>query len=142
MARSDFCFFHPLRVRYSEIDGQGIVFNAHYLTYMDVAFTEYFRRLGLDYKQLAREGRMDMAVVKTTLEFKASAFFDEVLEIGVRVSRIGNTSYTVDFEIYKERSDMLVLKGQTVYVNYNPATRSTEQVPDFFRCAVERIENA
>lgn len=139
--RSDFRFFHPLRVRYSEIDGQGIVFNAHYLTYMDVAITEYLRHLGLDYKQLAREGKMDMALVKTTLEFKAPAFFDEVLEIGVRVSRIGNTSYTVDFEIYKEHSEELVLKGQTVYVNYNPATRSAEPVPDFFRTAVESFEN-
>ncbi|MDK2887626.1 MAG: acyl-CoA thioester hydrolase [Thermoanaerobacter sp.] len=138
--RSDFRFFHRLRVRYSEIDGQGIVFNAHYLTYLDVAITEYFRHLGLDYNQLAREGKMDMVLVKTTLEFKAPAFFDEVLEIGVRITHIGNKSFTVDFEIYKENSEVLVLKAETVYVNYNTATRSTQPVPGFFRSIVENFE--
>ncbi|SHF54625.1 acyl-CoA thioester hydrolase [Desulfofundulus australicus DSM 11792] len=138
--RSDFRFFHRLRVRYSEIDGQGIVFNAHYLTYLDVAITEYFRHLGLDYNQLAREGKMDMVLVKTTLEFKTPAFFDEVLEIGVRITHIGNKSFTVDFEIYKENSELLVLKAETVYVNYNTATRSTQPVPGFFRSIVENFE--
>ena len=47
MSRSDFSFFHPLRVRWAEADMQGIVFNGHYLTYFDVAFTEYFRAAGL-----------------------------------------------------------------------------------------------
>lgn len=138
--RTAFRFFHQLRVRYSEVDAQGIVFNAHYLTYLDVAITEYFRYLGFDYKQLAQEGKMDMALVKTCLEFKAPAFFDEVLEIGVRVSNIGNKSYTVNFEIYKKESDALVLKGQTVYVNYNPVKQTAEPVPDFFRAAVEKFE--
>lgn len=138
--RSDFRFFYPLRVRYAEIDGQGIVFNAHYLTYLDVAITEYFRHLGMDYKQLANEGKMDMALVKTTLEFKSPAFFDDILDIGVRVSSMGNKSYTVDFEVYKESSDLLVLKAQTIYVNYNPKTRKAEPLPSFFRSAIDSFE--
>src|SRR5438445_12442479 len=48
MSREQFWFFHPFRVRYSEIDGQGIVFNVHYLTYFDTTITEYFRALGYD----------------------------------------------------------------------------------------------
>ena len=48
MSREQFWFFHPFRVRYSEIDGQGVVFNAHYLTYFDTTITEYFRALGYD----------------------------------------------------------------------------------------------
>ena len=46
--RDQFRFFHPFRVRYSEIDGQGVLFNAHYLTYYDTAITEFFRALGYD----------------------------------------------------------------------------------------------
>ena len=48
MSREQFWFSHPFRVRYSEIDGQGVVFNAHYLTYFDTTITEYFRALGYD----------------------------------------------------------------------------------------------
>ncbi|MDI6812183.1 MAG: thioesterase family protein [Desulfitobacteriaceae bacterium] len=136
-----FHFICPLRVRYSEIDGQGIVFNAHYLTYMDVAITEYLRNLGFDYKALAASGTMDMALVKTTLEYKASAFFDDLLAIGVRISALGRSSYTVDFEIFRDSSDEVILKAQTIYVNYNAAARAAEPIPEFFREAVERFEN-
>ncbi|MBC2722399.1 thioesterase family protein [Desulfosporosinus sp.] len=135
--RSDFRFFHRLRVRYSEVDWQGIVFNAHYLTYLDVAVTEYFRTIGLDYKQLAQEGKMDMALVKTTLEYKSSAMFDDELDIGVRISHVGNTSYNAEFEIYKTGLEDLVLIAQTIYVNYNPVKRKSEPVPDFFRSLVQ-----
>jgi len=58
MAREDFAFFHTLRVRWSEVDMQSIVFNGHYLNYFDVAFTEYWRHTGLpNVLQQAREGR-------------------------------------------------------------------------------------
>ena len=138
--RCDFHFFHRLRVRYSEVDWQGIVFNAHYLTYLDVAVTEYFRNLRIDYKRLAQEGKMDMALVKTTLEFRSSAMFDDELEIGTRISNMGNKSYCVDFEIYKTDLDDLVFSAKTIYVNYNPLKRRAEPVPDFFRSLVRTFE--
>ncbi len=138
--RSDFRFFHRLRIRYSEVDWQGIVFNAHYLTYMDVAVTEYFRSMRIDYKRLAQEGKMDMAVVKTTLEFKSSAMFDEELEIGTRISNMGNTSYSVEFEIYKMGLEDLIFRAQTIYVNYNIVKRRAEPVPEFFRSVVQNFE--
>ncbi|MGE4274353.1 MAG: acyl-CoA thioesterase [Desulfitobacterium sp.] len=138
--RDDFCFFHRLRVRYSEIDWQGIVFNAHYLTYLDVAITEYFRNIGLDYKQLAQEGKMDMALVKTTLEYKSPAMFDDPLEIGVRIPHVGKTSYTADFGIFQASSENLVLTAQTIYVNYDSIKRQSVPVPDFFRTTVQAFE--
>jgi len=52
--KKEFNFLHTLRVRYAEIDGQSIVFNAHYLTYISVAILEYFRNLDLDYMELAK----------------------------------------------------------------------------------------
>jgi acyl-CoA thioester hydrolase len=138
--KSDFRFFHTLRVRYSEIDGQGIVFNAHYMTYADVGIVEYFRFLGLDIVELARDGVMDIALVKSTLNFKASAGFDDLLEIGVRVSRLGNSSFTVDFEMFKPSRDEPIVGVQSVYVNYNEATRSSAPLPDVFVSAVKKAE--
>mgnify|MGYP001822445374 FL=1 len=63
MARRDFSFSHRFRVRYSEIDGQGIVFNAHYLTYFDTAITEYFRWLPYDYKAETKRSGHDFHTV-------------------------------------------------------------------------------
>ena len=139
--RSDFNYFHTLRVRYAEIDGQGIVFNSHYLTYADVAVTEYFRFIGLDYLELVKENKMDIALVKAALDFKGSALFDDVLEVGVRVSRLGKASFDVDFEIFQESREEVLVHIQSVYVNYNAATRSSAPLPDFFISAVKKVES-
>jgi len=69
MAIRDFQFFYPFRVRYSEIDGQKVVFNAHYLTYFDTAITEYLRWLPIDYKQYIKETGCDFHTVRTLVEY-------------------------------------------------------------------------
>ncbi|MGA7330074.1 MAG: thioesterase family protein [Rhodomicrobium sp.] len=102
--RSEFWFFFPLRVRYAEVDQQGIVFNAHYLTYFDVGITEYFRALGYDYtSQPARTGT-DFHVVKSLVEYKAPVRFDEEIEVAVRTARLGRTSLTFGQTRYSERA--------------------------------------
>ena len=68
MTRDQFWFFHPFRVRYSEIDGQGVLFNAHYLTFYDTTITEYFRALGYDQYADAQKTGMDFHVVKAVVE--------------------------------------------------------------------------
>ena len=52
MARSDYTFFYPFRIRYSEIDGQSIVYNSHYLTFFDTAIIEYLEAIGYDYTHI------------------------------------------------------------------------------------------
>ena len=71
ISREQFWFFHPFRVRYSEIDGQHVVFNAHYLTYFDTTITEYFRALGYDQYADAQTTGVDFHVVKSLIEYKA-----------------------------------------------------------------------
>jgi len=88
----DFEFFHGLRVRWAEVDPQGIVFNAHYLTYADVAFTEYMRTIGFPYPDGLQALGTDLFAVSASLDYQGSARFDDELEIGVRVERIGRTS--------------------------------------------------
>ena len=77
MARSDFSFFFPFRVRYSEVDGQMIVFNAHYLTYFDTAITEYFRALPYDYRAQVELTGEDYHTVKTLVEYQGMIRFDD-----------------------------------------------------------------
>lgn len=137
--KSDFRFSHKLRVRFAETDAQKIVFNGNYLTYYDVAWTEYFRALGLDYKTLIAGG-VDTVLARTTMEFKSPAEFDEWLEVGVRVSAIGNTSLTFDFEIYAQNDGRLVGTAQSLYVCVDPKTLTKMRVPDDLRRRIAEAE--
>ena len=93
MARSDFKFAWPFRVRYSEVDGQMIVFNAHYLTYFDTAITEYFRALPYDYRAQVELTGEDFHTVRTLVEYQQPIAFDEDIEVCVRTARLGRWRY-------------------------------------------------
>ena len=137
--KNDFRFYHQLRVRFAETDMQGIVFNGNYLTYYDVAWTEYFRALGLQWKDLIDMGA-DTVLARTEMEFKAPARFDEVLEIYTRVSRIGNASVTFEFEIYGQGDDRLIGTASSLYVCIDPQTLRPVRVPDALRAALAEFE--
>lgn len=129
MARADFPFFFPFRVRYAEVDGQMIVFNAHYLTYFDTAITEYFRVLPYDYQgQVARTGE-DYHTVKTLVEYDAPIRFDDEIEVGVRTARIGRTSLTFGLEIHPQGRDERLASGEVVWVNTNQTTHRPAPLP-------------
>ncbi len=141
MPKGDFKFKTPVRVRWMEGDAQGIVFNGAYLGYLEIAQAEYFRNLGFSIYRIARAGYFDSAVVKTTLEFKAPAHIDQMLELHTRVSRIGNTSLTLEVEIYPEDSDRLLTTIQSVYVGgFIAETGKTQPVPPEIRALVDHFE--
>ncbi|HEX8185188.1 MAG TPA: thioesterase family protein [Blastocatellia bacterium] len=137
--RTDFRFHHTLRVRFAETDLQGIVFNGNYLTYYDVAWTEYFRAFGMQWKDLIEMGA-DTVLARTTLEFKSPAKFDEVLEVYTRVSKVGNTSMTFDFEIYPEGEDRLIGAASSLYVCIDPKTLKPVRVPEQLRSRINEFE--
>jgi acyl-CoA thioester hydrolase len=114
--RQNFRFSHPFRVRYSEIDGQSVVFNAHYLTYFDTAITEYFRALGYDYLGEATRTGMDFHTVRSLVEYKAPIRFDEQIDVCVRVARIGRSSMTFDLAIFVGAGEDLRATGEIVWV--------------------------
>ena len=116
MSRDQFWFFHPFRVRYSEIDGQGVVFNAHYLTYFDTTITEYFRALGYDQFADAKATGIDFHVVKSVIEYKAPILFDQEIDVGARVARIGNSSLEFELAIFLKGGDDALVTGEIVWV--------------------------
>jgi acyl-CoA thioester hydrolase len=129
MTRDRFFFFHPFRVRYSEIDGQGVLFNAHYLTYYDTAITEYFRALGYDQYADAKASGVDFHVVKALVEYKAPIRFDWELDVGVRVGRIGNSSLTFELAIFRKGEDAVLATGEVVWVNTDQTTHRPAPIP-------------
>jgi len=138
MARSDFTFSQPLRVRWAEVDRQGIVFNGNYLLYFDVGITEYWRAIGCPYPDaLVRHGS-DMFVKKASVEYHAPAGYDDVLDVCVRVGRIGRSSVQFLLEIH--RGDEHLVDGEVIYVNADPTTRQSAVVPAFLREAIAGFE--
>ncbi|MBH60846.1 MAG: thioesterase [Alphaproteobacteria bacterium] len=127
--KSDFSFAWPFRVRYAEVDGQRIVFNAHYLTYFDTAITEYFRALPYDYMgQVHRTGE-DYHTVRSLVEYKKPIEFDEDIEVYVRTARMGRSSLTFLLEIHSKDADDLRATGEVVWVNADQATHHSATLP-------------
>ena len=98
--RSSFRFLDRLRVRWAEVDLQKIVFNGHYLMYFDTAVAGYWRALALPYHETMAELQGDLYVRKATLEYEASARYDQ-LEVGIRCARIGNSSMVFEAAVFR-----------------------------------------
>lgn len=140
MAKADFKFKTSVRVRWMECDAQGIVYNGAYLGYLEIGQSEYYRNLGFAIYIIPQSGYFDFAVVKSTLEFKAPAKVDQIIELHVRVSNIGNTSLTLNMEIYPEGSDRLLSSVEAIYVGYDAVTETSKRVPDDIRQLVNHFE--
>ncbi len=131
MKRTDFRFLHPLRVRWVEVDLQQIVFNGHYLMYLDTAMGDYWRAIALPYQDTMKALDGDLYVVKSSLEYKASAEYDDLLHVGLRCARIGTSS--IAFEAGVFRGQDLLVKGELIYVFANPKTKTSLPVPQVLR---------
>jgi YbgC/YbaW family acyl-CoA thioester hydrolase len=138
MKRQEFRFFHRLRVRWAEVDMQKIVFNAHYLTYVDTAVADYWRALALPYEEAMHLLGGDLYVKKVTVEFNASARMDDRLDIGLKCSRVGNSSMVFSAAIF--RGDELLITCELVYVFADPASQSSKAVPPPLRQILANFE--
>jgi acyl-CoA thioester hydrolase len=132
-------FHYPLRVRFVETDAQSHVFFGHYLTYFDVALTEYTRAIGYTYQDMLASG-VDMFYVESNCQYKGRAYFDDLLHIHTRIGHIGNTSFTFEFGIYKQPDDELIATGSIVAVVVDVVTEKPVRVPDRLREAVARFD--
>lgn len=125
-----------LRVRYSECDAQGIVFNARWGEYIDVASSEYTRVL-LGSVDPAVTGA-DWRLVKQTTQWRAPGHFDDVIDLRVSTARIGTTSFQLATEARRHRDGLVLLECETVYVIVDVASGTKRPIPDPLRIALER----
>jgi len=136
--RQDFRHLERLRVRWAEVDLQQIVFNGHYLMYLDTAVAGYWRAMALPYAQTMHGLGGDLYVRKSSLEYHASARYDELLDIGIRTERVGNSSLLMQGGVF--RGDELLVSGELVYVFANPATQTSQPVPEALREVLRGFE--
>lgn len=129
-------FLHRLRVRYGECDPQGIVFNANYLLYFDVAFTELWRAGVGPWQEMVDRG-IDAVVAEANLDFRAPARFDDELELRARTTRLGRTAITTEIDVVRE--EQLLVAGRLRHVCVDTETWGKTDVPDWVREGLQRF---
>jgi acyl-CoA thioester hydrolase len=138
MSRDEFTFFHPLRVRWAEVDRQDVVFNANYFVYFDVAVSEYWRTIGFRYPAELEPLGTDIFALKASAEFHGSATYDDLVDVGCRVARIGRTSMRLVFGVF--RGEEHLTSGELLYVHADRRARTSTPWPPSVREAILRYE--
>jgi len=140
MSREQFNFHYSFRIRYSEVDAQGIVFNAHYLTFFDTAMTEYLRHINYDYVNEVKDRNEDFHTVKTLVEYKSPIYFDQIIDVCLRVKKIGNSSLTFYIEIHPEDKDNCLAPGEVIWVNSDQKSHKSCPLSDTIKDKINLLE--
>jgi acyl-CoA thioester hydrolase len=128
-------FTHTLRVRWSEVDLQKVVFNGNYLNYFDVAFTEYMRSTGLPGALEQHAAGFELFAKKAVVEYHAPAHFDDMLNITVQPAKLGNTSVVFALNVWRGEvgTGTHVVSGELVYVHVEVALMKPSPWPSAWR---------
>jgi acyl-CoA thioester hydrolase len=126
----------PLRPRFRDTDAMGHLNNAIYVTYFEVARAEYWRAMtgDPDYQ------KVPFILAHTTIDFRSPAYVQEVLEIGIRVSRIGTKSFECEYRIEDQATRRLVCDGKSVMVIYDYEKLASMPMPDALRARFRAFE--
>ena len=138
MKRSHFRFLERLRVRWAEVDMQKIVFNGHYLMYIDTAVATWWRVAALPYDATMAQLGGDLFVRHAALDYAASARYDDVLHAGVRWLGAGVSSLRFEAAVF--RGEQALVTGSLVYVYADPAVQRPLPVPTALRDAFAAFE--
>ena len=137
--RPPFKFSAQTRVGFSDTDAQGIVYYGRYLPYFDLARVEYHRSLGLLGMDIGEEGE-EFVMRALTIEYLAPAVFDDLIEVYVRMARIGRTSVTYGFAAYRARDDELMVTASQTLVLVDLDERKPVPIPDAYKEAIRAFE--
>ena len=126
-------FVHRIRVRYAEVDGQGVVFNAHWLTYCDDACTRFMESLGFGPDFWIHE--FDVMLVRAALEWSAPARFDDWVDVEVVPVRLGTKSF--DLRYRARVRDEIACVATITYVSVTPGDNTSVEIPQKVRNALK-----
>ena len=128
-------FRYFLRVRYIECDAQKVVFNSRYSEYVDVGINEFLRAAGVLGDFIS--GPLDFQLVKQTVEWKAPARFDQVLELRIAATRLGTTSFTIGTAFRVAGEERVIVTVETIYVLVDGKTLTKLPLTDAIRAALQ-----
>jgi acyl-CoA thioester hydrolase len=126
-------------VGFSDTDAQGIVYYGRYLPYFDLARVEYHRNLGLLGMDIGEEGE-EFVMRACTIEYHAPAVFDDLIDVHVRVAKIGRTSVTFELAAYRARDDVLMVTATQTLVLVDLDERKACAIPDAYKETIRAFE--
>lgn len=134
-----FHFNYPLQVRYGDLDAQAHVNNAHFITFIEQARLAYLVETGL----FDGENFLDLGLIVADVHmaYLAPLKLGQPVEIGVRVSRIGNKSLTLEYEVRDARTGSVAARAETIMVAYDYHTSASRPVSAEWRAKIEAFEN-
>jgi len=135
---AEFNFYHPIEVRYGDLDPQGHVNNARFLTYMEQARIEYIRRLGLWNGGSFQDIGIILADIQVS--FRAPILFGMQVLTGVRISRLGSKSLVMDYRLADAQTGQEFAAGSSVIVTYDYPSEQTIPIPDSWRKVIAEFE--
>ena len=122
-------YISKLKVRYSEVDRQNIVYNSHYLTYYDISLSEMLDSL-FDQEEYIKVTNNEFHTVAAQLNFKNPAKLNDEVNIFTAIKKIGNSSITFKQEIYRDGSDELINEAEIIWVNTNQDEMKPTSIPE------------
>lgn len=129
------------KMRFSDTDAQGIVFNGNYATYIDDTVTDFLDAAGLTWQVCLRSGH-DMVLARSEIDFRSAGRLGEVLVTGARVARVGTSSVTFELKTWEEASGRVIMDARLVQVIIDPETLRPKPVPALFLEAIEKLQGA
>ncbi len=135
-----FKFYHPIEVRYGDLDPQGHVNNSRYLTYMEQGRIAYVFSLGLA-SENASFLDLGMILADVHITFRSPIQYRQAVRVGVRVSRLGNKSLTMEHSIEDSQTGEILASGESVLVAYDYRRSASMPIPDAWRQAISAYES-
>lgn len=133
-----FHFYHPIEVRYGDLDPQGHVNNAKYFTYLEQARIAYVKNLGL------WDGRsfLDVGFILADihLTFKKPILFGQKVRVGVSIIQLGNKSMTTVYCMEEIGNEQIYATGKSILVTYDYYKQETIPIPSHWREAILSFE--
>ena len=130
VTKSDFTVFWETRIRYYELDPQGIMHNANYLAFYDQAVVEYFRDLDYDYEKEIKKTNKDFHTVQVVVQYNKPLYFDDEIEIGLKIKDVGNTSMTWIMAMFIKGTGELASASEIVHVYTDMKTSKPTTITD------------
>jgi acyl-CoA thioester hydrolase len=136
----DFHFYHPIEIRYGDLDPQGHVNNAKYLTYFEQARIAYITHLGL-WSNHNSFSEIGIILADVHVTFRAPLYFGQNVRVGAGVTRLGNKSLAMEYTLQGALDGQEFASGSTVLVTYDYHSGHTIAIPDRWRQAIASFEN-
>jgi len=136
---SNFRFYHPIEVRYGDLDPQGHLNNAKFVTFFEQARIQYIRHLGL-YKEGQSFMEIGVILADVHVAYRKPVEWGMPVKVGVRITKIGNKSMTVEQNVIHAESGEVFAEGEVVMVAFDYYQNKSISVPQEWRDAVNRFE--